>query len=517
MYANFTPLCTAFILTGKIGSVRYFHKLSDTSNYLAESVASDAIRLASNASNPSEILQGIVKENNGYAELKLLLDTWKPIALWSNVNVDAVENTFYMDTAKHNRQDIPEDKPKLPKIEASLLVGPIPGAPYCSEPFVLDDDLRTADHKVECEMRIALSKKEVYVPVLIETDNDTPLTITINGLFNKYNKTIQIDNIPGRKPFVFTLGPLGVEDRYHVILSGLRSSPFNSFYVTTHVHLHETNVAVINCLSSPDTLSASVLMIELRARCALPFSGINAVVHTHFQPNMQKVLDEVQFNKVLEQGFLVYHQSKIILPKFRQEIETIIESLREIWRDILSKPSYRELLRSTFNIFVPSFSRPDQIITPDREKAYKIPKCARFLQLVCSIIEQEYIDQLRYPRTHIHRCIYSTPNDGVDRQNKLELDKLKQDQRPDTQLFLEAIYADEEVQEGDKVRCKVMWVGLEGDWLDNLLHLWTMGCHAADNKFCTYFSVNHRMSLEAIPPIHKQSIAGIERQLSQFD
>eukprot|EP01031_Cornospumella_fuschlensis_P045515 gene45515-55705_t len=118
----------SFILSGKLGSIRYAHKLSDTSNFLAESVASDAIRLAADAVNPSEILQGIMKENNGYAELKLLLDTWKPTGLWSNVNVDAVENSFYMDTASKQRpEEKLEEKPQPPKIEAMLLVGPIPG------------------------------------------------------------------------------------------------------------------------------------------------------------------------------------------------------------------------------------------------------------------------------------------------------------------------------------------------------------------------------------------------------
>lgn len=464
----------------------------------------------------------MMKENNGYAELKLLLDTWKPTGVWSNINVDATENAVLSGivgiSPELEAMLSVEQKAALTRRSARaadisvLTVGPVLGVPF----YVGAALEKSGDDLDEPKSDTFNGRKhrKVVLPVMIELDHEATVLVTIVGLFDGSRKVLTFEKVPARRPYVLEIGPLSVEDRYRVILTGIKPSPFNSFSLSTHVSSNETNVVVVNCEISPDSLAASMLMSDLRQRCLVPFSGINAVVHTNFQPDIEKTIGELQFNKTLAKGLMEYRNSQIIGTKFKTELASIVESLREMWRGIFSKPSYRELLRAGYNIVTARIASVEDIEVDEAKE--KLAGSVRFLRLVCERLKQEYVDQLRYPGVNIYRAVVvESAKSPATAQPSKPRNHIALTQEA-TALY-DAIFSDELQPSDSNVRVMVMWSDPDEDIVDCVLKQWLRGCRPAPVKWVPWVSINRRLSVELLPNINGLTIGNVEKQLLAFN
>lgn len=526
-------LPTDLVLSGKIGSIRYQHKLADTVNFRAESFGLDTLRAHNDAVDTAGMVPGLLRENNGYAELKLLLDTWKPTCVWSNVDVEAAENAVMAGihnvspelahTLSDRQLAALQRRASRKSLQGVLLLGPVLGAPY----LVSAENAETSQETTVNSMK----EQVVMLPVMIELDSEATITVTTLGLFGSLRSVQTVGPVPARRAFVFEVGPLHLHDRYRVVIGGIQSSPFNSFSFSTHFHPRETNTVVLNCESSPNQLAASLLMNELRERCIVPFNGLAFLAHCNFQPDLEKTLSELQNSKMIAAGLAEYRSTQIITAKFKSEMVNVQESLREMWRGIFSKPSYRELLRSSFNLFLSQMATLDMRVA-DRLEG-KAAGTWRFLELLAERLRQEYIDQLRYPALNVHRSVVmdssKDPPVAVDRTFLPRPSKL------DQQRFMESILADqgthpirgsvaldpaisaataETISKAQaSVRLSVLWSDPQDDVLVSVLKQWIRGCVPAPAKFPLWKSLNGRLTLEQFPSISDSNIAAVEQQL----
>lgn len=146
--------------------------------------------------------------------------------------------------------------------------------------------------------------------------------------------------------------------------------------LNTHHSWNESNIAVINCAQPEDVASSSAFMVDLTKRCqgqlnemmmicfmccidcfvsiSVPFHGVTAVVHIQFEPNVQKTILELVRNPLLWESLATSKASRTLSPKYYQELKGFIEIFRDKYRNVLAKPSYRELLRNTYNLLMMS-------------------------------------------------------------------------------------------------------------------------------------------------------------------
>ena len=87
---------------------------------------------------------------------------------------------------------------------------------------------------------------------------------------------------------------------------------------------------------------------------SVPFHGITAVVHIQFEPNVQKTITELKRNPLLWESLATSKVSRTLTPKYYKELKGFIEIFRDTYRNVLAKPSYRELLRSSYNLLMMS-------------------------------------------------------------------------------------------------------------------------------------------------------------------
>lgn len=82
------------------------------------------------------------------------------------------------------------------------------------------------------------------------------------------------------------------------------------------------------------------------------------MVHLNFEPDVQKPLVELRRNPNLWEGLALAKQTRVLSPKMHMELAGFVEIFRDKYRSVLCKPSYRELLRSAFNLLMPQPGQP---------------------------------------------------------------------------------------------------------------------------------------------------------------
>ena len=78
------------------------------------------------------------------------------------------------------------------------------------------------------------------------------------------------------------------------------------------------------------------------------------MVHIQFEPNVQKTIMELKRNPLLWESLAASKLSRTLSPKYYKELKGIIEIFRDKYRNLLAKPSYRELLRNSYNLLMMS-------------------------------------------------------------------------------------------------------------------------------------------------------------------
>ena len=352
----------SFVMNGKIGSIRYVHQFDQLENIL---VNSGRERIEKGGVLKGDI--SVQRPKIGFAIMKMWFDTWKSVGSWSYCSVKLRE----LEKLRIN-SDV---DPILPY----LIVGPVIGAPY-----LVSDATR------------------IMVPFMVEVNVYTTITLSILNIFTGQTEMFTFKAKPLR-PIVQILGPLLLESRYIIqIVSGAKIHSDTNIVISTHINWNESNIAVVNDDLSELSYVCSEHIVDLVNRTRVPFNGITAVIHMNSQPSLQVTINELMelpgLTALLHDG----RKNGILTPTLFKCLDLIIERLRQQYRSLFSRPSFAELLRSTFNIFINS---KDPIPVDDIDLSDD--KLLLF-QLIITRLNQEYFDQLTFVGINVFRSFESS-------------------------------------------------------------------------------------------------------------
>ena len=549
--------------------MRYTHRLSNQDFFRIEPFSKEAVRAmmslsSENEVTPSTAVTTVVTNEMidqayycGFAKLKIFLDNWNPVNLWANETL-----------AEGDRPMVTLNRPKLDtSADAILVLGPIIGVPYRiakedQEAAAIQEDKKQAQQgNGEEEKEIDREEKIlVSVPVMIEVDRVTSMTILVTGVVNGEKLEISAQNVKANIPIVLEIGPLEKDERYLIqIMSGVKPSPYNDFIISTHLHWDETNIVILNAELTKEMNPSTILITDLTQRCSIPYNGVNAVVHTNFQPNFEAMIQEHQYNQVLVDGLSNYRRRGRPSARLKHEVNEILSAFREKFRDLLSRPSYRELLKSsTSHIFLPQVTIPvyakDDVpseVLVDGEG--RLQRATRLLQLIESRVIQEYVDQLRYPGCNVYRSISTAeikqqhypeydaieiPDDGAMTREQLQqlwihYVRLTADLYQETSLPMPKIIPDPPppkpvfgkpapapappppVEKKAKKR-NIFWCLPQEDTVDSILTQWHIGCNPAPVVWLPWLSLNTKVSLEVFPVLTKAQLPITYKLMEMF-
>lgn len=336
----------------------------------------------------------IIHGNLGFARLRLFLDAWQPCAQWrpgycsASSIPKALPWTPVDSVAEANSTVVVRPNSALAKTsEAQLVLGPILGMFYAvtnpsfrprviqggderrgkltgheknhrhnmglgmgDDPSKDIENLRKkslddsdAEDGVEGAEDEDVDAYSLYVPILLEIDRPSTITIELRSCFSHHHLTLthRIDIPTAHRPFVLQVGPLRSEERYRVrFTSGIDPTSIlpslRDWIITTNhpagrsQHRVESNLVVVNCrlpaadesLASEDVnnqttgqtptnqnnrsgrdiiarsdnngnnsgqkVASSVstfLLSDLRQRTVIPFHGVTGLLLTHCVPD----------------------------------------------------------------------------------------------------------------------------------------------------------------------------------------------------------------------------------------
>lgn len=358
-------------MSGKIKSVQYFHRFTGLDMCTLDSTRIGAPRTAS--------IYGVNDSSNygsafGFGLLRVWFDSWKAQGSLS--------------LCRHDRANHPSGP-------AVLTVGPVIGVPSY---------MKTASGE----------SSKIEVPILIEVDRVTDITIELIECFTGVSKIVIFGAVQPRVPKIILLGNLNAETRYNCYFRGGILNPAEHFFVIqTSLNVDETNVAILNMEIDPEQAYCSDFMLDLCRRTAVPFNGINLVVHTNVSITFEEILREVEgrngvktFIDGLRDVSIDGLQKIDIPPIVKDEIHNLLDRIREEFRVFFTRPSYRELLRSTFNMFLPAFNACE--VHFSRPEGYG--GFLYFFDLLIERVRQEYFDQLFVPRENPFRAVPHFPH-----------------------------------------------------------------------------------------------------------
>lgn len=287
---------------GEIGGLRYFHRFRDLDNVLIDS-SRESETFSDNVDAKLPGMQGL-------SQLRVWLDNWKSYGYYNYVY-----------------------KSPLAEIEAGLslvLSGPIVGVPYS----------------------LPSASTFCHIPMMIELDRDTSLTILWRNIFKGSDDSKEI-SVPGRVPFVFTIGPLEYENRYVVKLDiGLRK-PID-FVFNTHVSENESNVIVLHCdRDVTDKSFCSDFMYDVVKRNKVPFSGITMNVHLNCRVDVTKLVVDLANMEGLSEAIEKSELEGKLTKQALDALKTCFECLQEEYRTFLTRPSYATVLKTGFRLLLP--------------------------------------------------------------------------------------------------------------------------------------------------------------------
>ena len=190
-------LPTAIKQAGTIGkNLKYFHRFRDLDAVLIDSSRENEGLIVSNE-------HATLPPREGVSLLKVWLDNWRPYGIYNYVS----------------RSPLTPKEPGL----ALILSGPIVGCPMSGE----------------------YDSSSTSIPIMLELDRETQLTITYKNIFHGKEKSTTFF-VPARRPYVHVIGPLEYENRYSVSFDqGLRKPM--SFVLSSHISPNESNVVILHC------------------------------------------------------------------------------------------------------------------------------------------------------------------------------------------------------------------------------------------------------------------------------
>ena len=350
-------------MSGKLGTIRYVHQLDGQDYLMTQStgIERNSTFIERNATAQGESAGPVVLARSaGFATLRLWFDSWKALGIWAQESPDAALMATQLS-------------------DATLLVGPMLGAPVLYTSAEDANAVKPASH--------------FKVAMLIEVDRPTSVVLVATSLFTDHVLRIEMKELTPRRPYVLDIGPLEPEGRYNVkLVSGLKPSPYNTFVIDTFIHENETNIMALNCAPVVGEVAGSQIIIEAALRCSVPFCGITAALHTNFQPNFDRVINEFRYSNLLMDELKEARRIGHLSPAFRIHLENIIEVFRDQYRTVLSKPSYAELLRNGFNLMMQNFSAgfKDDVEADEGSDLYQI---SSLVVLIIARLNQEYFDR----------------------------------------------------------------------------------------------------------------------------
>ena len=336
------------------------------------------------------------------------------------------------------------------------------------------------------------------IPFLIEIDRPTNLIITATSVLSNHVVKHTVTNVKPMIPLVIEIGPLEVNNRYNVYIEGIKKSPRSSFVINTPLDNEEVNLIVINCMTLDGIPSGSQLLQDVTSRTKVPFSGINTIIHTNFQPNLNMIIDEYRNNYNLAFKLQQAKKSKILSQELRFEFESLIEVLRSAYRTVFSRPAYEELLNNSYNLFMPSYSKGFQ----DKEikDIYSgLDQVIKLIHLIITRLNQEYFLKLLYPKQNVFRYRFLKP---IGKMRGFE-------------EYIQIAEGSEEAEDNDYDEDDLQDYEYSSDLniIDCLFEHWLKGYQPAINKWETWFSPNRRVCIEQMKSMYEYNKSEILEQI----
>jgi hypothetical protein len=387
------------VLSGKVKSLQYFHRFFGLDSCLLDPTREGSPRTSA--------IYGINDATNygptmGFGLLRVWFDSWKANVFWSLCRYD--RNCY-------------------PPGPAVLTVGPIIGLPSY---------MKSASGE----------STKIEVPILIELDRASDITIELVECFTGVSKVVNVSVVQARIPKVVLLGNLNAETRYNCYFrDGILNPSEHYFVIQTFTNMDESNVAILNTEIDPEQPYCSDFIFDLCRRTAVPFNGINAIVHTNVSITFEEILREVEGENAVKNFIAglsthsIEELQKVRIPMdINDEIHRLLDRIREEFRVFFSRPSYRALLRSAFNMFLPAYNACE--VHFSRPSSYG--GFTYFFDLLIERVRQEYFDQLFVPRENPFRAVPQFPNPKENSKIEYAYDKLV------TQVVKEVVAADAE-------------------------------------------------------------------------
>lgn len=357
------------IMSGRIKQMKYFHRFHGMDNFRVDSSRLGTSRLSGAYDEFDPALNG---PRSGFGLLRVWFDSWKAIGDWSLCHSfpGCLQEGF----------------------SSVLTLGPVIGMPYRV--------FSSASRRLT-----SMSQEQVMVPIMIEVDRATEVIIEVVNIFSCSAFTISSGMLRPYEPKVMQIGPLDIDSRYNCrFIKGVMYADDHKFVLQTSSHIEDTNVAVINVDLKEGTTHCSDFIFDLVNRCSLPFNGINAVVHTNVDINVNHIreefvnlpsvwnyfrsLDNVQKAKELQ----AKRKEKKPTDELMIMLSETLKRIREEFRMFFSRPSYRELLKCSFNLFFPKCNIAE--LNSRRESTSYYSEANYMFDLMLERVRQEYFDQL---------------------------------------------------------------------------------------------------------------------------
>ena len=147
------------------------------------------------------------------------------------------------------------------------------------------------------------------------------------------------------------------DSRYTVeFTDGIQSPQAARFILQTGVNNTENNVPILNLESygsENPSQNSSDFIKDLIQRFKVPFHGITAALHMNVFVNVSDIFNEVTTLPGLTQLLeIAKYSTGQVTGLLKALIRDVMNRIRAEYRLFFSRPSYRELLRCGFNIFM---------------------------------------------------------------------------------------------------------------------------------------------------------------------
>lgn len=399
---------SSFVVQGTIGSFKYFHSFGQVREMLIDSsrtgdAGRDTVQIETTSKSTKGKAKKLKKTGNntllaqvkdlqkqhGFGLLKFWVDSWKSTGTWSFVD---------------------ENLALTPPGDAILLVGPILGVlrkdstvQNASRPVTGTSIASKEDGDAEEDVEKNHTEMEmVWLPVLYEFDRPADVEIVVKNVFSASEQRFFF-SFPGNRPVVIELGPFESGSRYtSIIVSGVRNVNSTNFVISTDYDAVSNNVAIINCckVGDPKQQPCADFVQNVVDRTSVPFHGISCLLHVNVKIHSETLLDELLDIPNLENSIVESRRTGIITEACRLILETVVETIRADLRSVLSKPSYRQMLRCAYNLFMPTTRFTDTVQVTEKTNKESL---TRLLRLMVTRVSQEYLEQLRFPGQNIFK------------------------------------------------------------------------------------------------------------------